>query len=742
MNDSSPLSMGSLGIQDRIKQMVPHNRASYRSIVLLLQEREMCDVAADITIREMVSAINDGSMLSSTCRRIGRSITLALELEDTPNTALIKLGGAMLDIAAQLELIRIVKNTAISKAGKIKEMWMLSCLSNELRNMANNRVNIKMTANNGYQEWERPTMYLDNFKTDIVMRARRCNLLHNYRKDKMPSVYNALNKLGRTEWVINTDVLDIIKANPKCVLLPEVVGEKELKTASDIINHTNRTALYIHEIIFNELIGKGYAKTDAKKETEHKVATYTAKHAKDAKKILRKWSQRRDFETVMGLSTGYGEDILNFLYRCDSRGRVYCFNSNYLNPQGSDASKALLSFSNPKPVSVSDLAITIANHAGRDKLSYDERLKWVSDNEDYILEVGTNPSTPTISKWLNDNDISTEEKSRMQFLAACVEWVKLTDWVSNGRKQEDFLCSIPVAYDATNSGLQILSIIGRDDYIAPYVNICATETVGDVYRLIGKAVAEKSPVASLEAVLPPEDSMWRKIVKRNVMTKSYAATEFGMGTQQWEDKPDSNPEKNSEAKEVWANMKFKECIALGKATYRTCDEFLPQAASLMKACQTAVSFNGNATVSWTLPNGFTAFQHKESMEEDQTIKLRVGEETAFVKTYKMTGKSDSRKHNAAIAPDVVHSIDAWLLSLIVNSLPEDANLAFVHDAFGSDSYYGDTVQNCARQAYYDISDREVFSLILRQIADGNDVELPEPGSYDPNEIFNADYIVC
>ena len=116
------------------------------------------------------------------------------------------------------------------------------------------------------------------------------------------------------------------------------------------------------------------------------------------------------------MAKSHGDKTLNFLYNCDSRGRIYCFNGNYLTPQGSDVAKALLEFANPKPVSVEDLCIVIANHAGQDKLSFNDRLQWVNDNQDYILEVGSNTWSEISMEWLKETGIASETKSRLQFI--------------------------------------------------------------------------------------------------------------------------------------------------------------------------------------------------------------------------------------------------------------------------------------------------------------------------------------
>ena len=78
-------------------------------------------------------------------------------------------------------------------------------------------------------------------------------------------------------------------------------------------------------------------------------------------------------------------------------------------------------------------------------------------------------------EWMTETGVANEKKSKFQFIAAAIEWVRLEQWVADGNDQDEFLCEVPVAYDATNSGLQILSAIGRDSYVAPYVNISPTE---------------------------------------------------------------------------------------------------------------------------------------------------------------------------------------------------------------------------------------------------------------------------
>ena len=176
--------------------------------------------------------------------------------------------------------------------------------------------------------------------------------------------------------------------------------------------------------------------------------------------------------------------------------------------------------------------------------------------------------------------------------------------------------------------------------------------------MIGDAVALKKPVDKLSN-LPVGDKSWRSICKRNVMTKNYAATRYGMGLQQWEDKPEKNDDTSTG--QVWHTLTQQECRVLGEKTYDTCAEHLEKAHELMETMQEAVSYNDNAVVSWTLPDGFTAFQAKPKLGDKERVGVVIGGQSIKLVIYKPTKNADKRAHRSAIAPDVVHSFDACLL---------------------------------------------------------------------------------
>ena len=715
------------------------NRSVAKPIFTIIKDRNLQDDVAEIVVEIIALGINNTKALTSVLTMIGNRVYSLLEIEETDIEKIIRLGGAFIDVTTKLNLTNIKKYAVIEKDAQ--EQWFLVITDETFQNIIKDYAMPKLKANLGYQEWLGPVMNVADRKIDIVKKARRYGLLSKYRKTQMPDVYDALNALGQTEWKINTDMLSIldIPAN-NTNLIPQPISKDDKKRALTAINKNERTAIWLADIKFKQYVENGYEDAKAEHFANKNADDLKNEKNKPYKDIISVWSKEKDFRTCLDVATKYGNDTLNFLYSCDSRGRVYCFNQSFLNPQGADHAKALLKFANPKPISTYDFYVTIANHAGQDKLSYDDRIEWVKANEINILEVGVNPWSEYSMSWMNETGIAQEAKSKFQFIAAAQEYVKLIKWIEDGNNQDDFLCSIPVAYDATNSGLQILSAIGRDETVAPHVNITKTDKPGDIYKFIGTnawdAIVEAIP--SLKPI-NKNDKVVRKFVKRNVMTKNYAATRYGMGLQQWDDKPDEKDDSTG----IWNKLSFEDCKLLGGIVYDTCSQYLPLAHQLMETMKTAVSYTTKSVVSWKLPSGFTAFQSKDKSERNQ-VKVTIGNVKPQLVYYTFTDKPNKAQHRSAIAPDVVHSIDAWLLVSIINKLPTDANLAFVHDAFGSDSCYGSDIQDVAKECYYTVSSRTVMENILLQISGfSNDCPaLPAAGNWKPEELFEADYLVC
>mgnify|MGYP003318925446 CR=1 FL=1 len=195
----------------------------------------------------------------------------------------------------------------------------------------------------------------------------------------------------------------------------------------------------------------------------------------------------------------------------DYRGRAYPIQS-FLTPQDTDFGKALIRFADESPVNDEArkwLAFQVATTYGLDKDTLHAREQWVKKERILIENIAKDPIA-NLSEWQN-----AEEP--WQFLAACEAYYHCV--LAHTRR----MSGLPVAIDATCSGLQILAGLASDRSTAKLVNVLPSNRPQDAY----KAVAELSKPDIPERIRPYWD---RKAVKRTVMTLPYNAIPFSNTT--------------------------------------------------------------------------------------------------------------------------------------------------------------------------------------------------------------------
>jgi DNA-directed RNA polymerase len=273
-------------------------------------------------------------------------------------------------------------------------------------------------------------------------------------------------------------------------------------------------------------------------------------------------------------------------------GRKYPVTA-YLHEQGSDLARGLLIRADKKAVGKEGffwLLVSIASNwagsSGRedgaktDKIPLKDRYLWVLDNEEIILSYAENPKVN--QGWMKAD-------SPWQFLAACLELMKIRIWQSKNRNYEDYSYEshMECYIDGSNNGSQHLSALTRDEITAPHVNLVPLDLPGDLYKYVADNVwdhlkdivrlFEKEDVEKAEKLIdnilelkkainaaePRSDHraelisqiqklkadnaasmniaaplFWlriqdnkhkRKIVKRNTMTLPYGGTPYGLG---------------------------------------------------------------------------------------------------------------------------------------------------------------------------------------------------------------------
>ena len=169
-------------------------------------------------------------------------------------------------------------------------------------------------------------------------------------------------------------------------------------------------------------------------------------------------------DTILSLAQKYKDfNSIYFVWQMDFRGRLYPVQT-LLHPQGSDFVKALLVFDEERDVKNIDwFKIHGANLFGKDKEPFEERIRWVEENEEKILSVS------------GGSDFWMEADEPFEFYQFCLEYAKYK------KDPQNFKTSLPIAVDGSNNGLQHISTMLRDKETAKRVNVLPTNRVNDVY---------------------------------------------------------------------------------------------------------------------------------------------------------------------------------------------------------------------------------------------------------------------
>ena len=395
----------------------------------------------------------------------------------------------------------------------------------------------------------------------------------------------------------------------------------------------------------------------------------------------------------------------------DYRGRVYPIPA-FLTPQDTDFGKSLLKFYEPSFMTdeaESWLAFQVATTYGLDKATMVERQQWVSENHELISRVATDPLSH-LPDWEGVSE-------PWQFLAACEEFNACViecsrDWTN-----------LPVAIDATCSGLQILAGLAKDQSTARLVNVIPGEAPQDAYKVVAERAKPKLP-DHLAALLD------RKVTKRTVMTIPYNATKH------------SNRQYIRDAlKEKGAEFTPEELTLIVNAVREAMYEVVPGPMKVMDWIKSEVGKafkERNAdNLEWSTPSEFVVHQNRRK-RETKRIDLQILGRCVVSLT---TGHADpdTNGHKSSTAPNLIHSLDASLLHLAF--LDFNAPFTVIHDSVLCRATDMGVLNSVVRNTYYDIFTN---SSPLEDFAEAIVAENPPPiiGDLDLDSVLNSTYFFC
>ncbi|KAF5858131.1 DNA-directed RNA polymerase [Aspergillus alliaceus] len=508
----------------------------------------------------------------------------------------------------------------------------------------------------------------------------------------LEQVREGLNILGRTGWQINRDVFDVM-------LEAWNSGEAiaNLAPLEPDLPHPPKPAPE-----------EGY---EAEKKWDNIM--------RDIENRRAGMHSNRCFQNFqLEVARAFRNETFYLPHNMDFRGRAYPL-PPYLNQMGADNARALLLFSEAKPLGASGmrwLKIQIANLFGFDKASLSEREQWTTDHLDDVLDSANN-GLHGKRWWLDAED-------PWQCLAACCE-------LRNALQHPDptqYPSRLPIHQDGSCNGLQHYAALGGDKVGAQQVNLEPSDRPSDVYtgvaEFVKEAVAREAKEGNPMAKVL-DGKITRKIVKQTVMTNVYGVTFMGAMKQVRKQLIDHYPELSQEETRhgsLYIARKIFEALGtmfngaheiqywLGDCASRITQSLSPEqiediakeAFNPTKAEDSAKRANDptkkfRSTVIWTTPLGLPVVQPYRSRK---ARRVRTTLQDLSIVDNGSDDVVSKRKQLQAFPPNFIHSLDATHMMLSAIAC-DRAGLSFsaVHDSFWTHACDVDSMNDILREAF-------------------------------------------
>lgn len=566
-------------------------------------------------------------------------------------------------------------------------------------------------------------------------RVRRLSLVKTYSKPyleelaehDMPEVYDAVNAMQHTAWRVNLQVLEVAKT-----LWESGATIGGIPSADDY--PIPARPAFLDQELPKEAWSEDQM-TRFKQWKRSATDTYTANS-----KLK---SLRLQFAKVLMVAEMFQEeDVIYFPHQLDFRGRVYAI-PLFLNPQGSDIAKGLLEFANAVAIDDEDAAAWLAIHGsnsfGYDKVSLQERVDWVHDNEAQILACAEDPYS---NKFWADAD------KPFQFLAFCF------DWAGFRKGGFGYLSSLPIAMDGSCNGLQNFSAMLRDEVGGAAVNLIPSAVPADIYQEVANLVIEQvqkdaeggDEIAELARGWL-KHGITRKVCKRPVMTLAYGAKEFGFKTQVFEDTV--MPFKfEAKGEFPWEGSGWKAADYMGKLIWHCVARVVVAARSAMDWLQKAarLAAKEGLPVRWNTPDNLVVLQAYPKMLTRRIDLTFNGARHYLTVALQPTQELDKARQANGISPNWVHSMDASHMRATVRRGWEEGLRSFslIHDSYGTHAGNAVALGQMLREEFVSMYEKDVLeefkSDLMRQLPDDAELEdLPAKGTLDLSQVLRSDF---
>ena len=527
------------------------------------------------------------------------------------------------------------------------------------------------------------------------------------RGHEMKPVYDAVNIMQETEWVINKPIYEVILSlintdsslghlptNPQEIELP--IKPVDIETNKESLVQWKRQASLVYK-----------------------------ERAKSKSKYIQVRQIIEEARLLLDRSFFYP-------YQLDFRGRIYP-KPAMLSPQGADYSRALIKFKYGKQMkennSFDDFAIAGAGLYGEvDKEDIQTRKEWVRERLDIFIGYAKEPLTNT--------DWAKADKP-FCFLAWCFE---LKDFAETDY-DASFITTLPIQSDCSNSGLQHYSAMMRDEIGGKATNLVPSNKPEDVYRIVAQKVIMK-----LRDKTEPMAKQWldygidRKLCKKPVMCLPYSLTQYSC-RQYIQDHVEKEWKEKHKPHNFGTDL-FKATNYLTPIVWESINDVIVGAKEIMgflKKVSRLVA-SENLPVCWTTPKPLNfPVQMMCYKKESKRVKTKMGDSIIKLSIQSDTEEIDKRKTAQSICPNLIHSLDASCLMLAVIKAKDKGvtNFSLIHDSFGCVAPDVHKLSEAIREAFCEVYEQDVltnWAMEMKQMLSDKNAKkfphIPERGNLD------------
>lgn len=396
------------------------------------------------------------------------------------------------------------------------------------------------------------------------------------------------------------------------------------------------------------------------------------------------------------------KDVKSFYFplKIDFRGRIYTEPTD-LTYQGTSLSKSLLEYSKEVKVYVDDI-VNInylyyygCNAYGYSKISNNDKLKWVLENHSKILNFEEN------KMWLDAPD-------KLDFIKFCFEYKKLHNAKIKGLNY--YYSHLIVNIDATCNGFQHIAMLLQDADLCNKLNLnnlTDKDKPHDWYLYVSEMVEYHISQSN-----DPKYNNLKNLKKipRSVIKKPIMIMPYNAGSATFKKEILNNFTKkmiNNEIKYVLIDhpniiLDYKDIYLLMDIIQYVINKTYPKINKLVNYLNTVAKISSKLklSVKWDLPSGMIINQYYKNYI---TKEILINNRSTSIRFFNNT--IDAIKSKTALMPNVIHSLDATSLVLLINRLykiPNFSNFSSIHDCYATDLNHISLLKSHLTSAYINI----------------------------------------